>query len=49
MDFRPALTDDGRVAVELEPEILYLGVAKGLEDASVELVTGGVRGTEVVS
>jgi hypothetical protein len=35
-----------RVAVEVEPEVFDLGVAKGLEDAAVEFVAGRVGGTE---
>jgi hypothetical protein len=40
-----AFADVGRVAIELEPEVLDLGVAKRLEDSPVELMTGRVRST----
>ena len=40
---RPRATQVGRVAVELQPEILDLAVAKGLEDAPIEFVARRVR------
>jgi hypothetical protein len=49
VQFRAALADVRSVAVKLEPEVLNLRVAKGFEDASIELVTGSVRRAATVS
>lgn len=45
MDLGTRLADVSCVAVELKPEVLYLGVAEGFEDAAIELVAGGIRCT----
>ncbi len=44
MELGAGFGDVGGVAVEIEPEVLHLGVAEGLEDAAVEFVPGGVGG-----
>jgi hypothetical protein len=49
MDFGAGFANVGRVAVKFEPKVLDLGVGKGFEDATVELVACGVgcAGVEV--
>jgi hypothetical protein len=48
VDLGTRFADVSCVAVELKPEILYLGVAEGFEDAAIELVAGGIRRTSGV-
>lgn len=45
MNLRSTLANVGRVAIKLEPKILYLGIPKGLENSSVKLMPSSIRST----
>jgi hypothetical protein len=42
MYFGSALANVCSIAIELEPKILYLGIAKSLEDTTVKFMASGV-------
>jgi len=48
MHFGAAFADIGSIAIKLEPKVLDLGVPKGFKDATVKLVSGGIRCTDMV-